>query len=172
MDSNSCFSTSVFTYTTLALKHTQNLDAKKFLWACEFFAYLTNETLTYKKHADYVSWGVQQTLYRCWKDLWHTDNHSFSTQKVHSQDILDWATWIRNVWNSLLCCSPITATDVYPWIGPDSHSMPSWFSVSHNCCLQLLSKRGRDSATQLRGNCHSHAPLAPASPVDEEKCIH
>lgn len=44
--------------------------------------------------------------------------------------------------------------------------------VSHNCCLQLISKWGRDSATQLRGNCHSHASLAPAFLVDEEKCIH
>ncbi|CAB1412758.1 unnamed protein product [Pleuronectes platessa] len=36
-----------------------------------------------------------------------------------------------------------------------------------------LSGRGRDSATQLGGgDCQSQAPLVPASPVDEEKCIH
>lgn len=45
-------------------------------------------------------------------------------------------------------------------------------SVSYNCCLQLLSKRGRDSAAQLQGKCHSHAPLAFTFPTDEEKCIH
>lgn len=70
--------------------------------------------------------------------------------------------------------SPITATGVYPWIGPDSHSMPpppNTLQISRNCCARLLSKRGRDSATQLRGNCHSHASLAPASPADEEKCV-
>ena len=38
-------------------------------------------------------------------------------------------------------------------------------SGSYNGCLQLFSKRGRDSATYLQGKCHSHAPLASASPV-------
>lgn len=60
------------------------------------------------------------------------------------------------------CGSPITVSDVYPWIGSDTRSVPS-LAVLYKRCLQLLSKRGRDSAAQLRGNCHSHAPLAAAS---------
>lgn len=56
------------------------------------------------------------------------------------------------------------------WPGLSQHAL--LVLVIHNCRLQLPSKWGRDSATQLRGNCLSHAPLASVSPVDEEKCIH
>lgn len=64
------------------------------------------------------------------------------------------------------CCLPIFT----PELAQTLTACP--LLVSHNCCLQLHSKRGRDSATQLQGNFHSHASLTPVSPVDEEKCIH
>lgn len=99
--------------------------------------------------------------------IWHTLNCFVSTW-IQSQDRLDWATKIRIVWNSPLCCSPITGTDVYPWIGPESHTMASQNAA---CSFTVLFKQGRDSATLLQGNRHSHAPLATTSPVDEEKCV-
>lgn len=185
MDSNSLvfqqqttsLSLSVSKCTTPALKLTRRLKSKKLFtdwWVWSLFDQLNLDLFNVCRLCiKSVGGGFQQITHRKEKGLWHTANSSFSTPKVHTQDILGRATWIRNVWNSPLRCSPITAIDVYPWIGPDSHSMPSW-SRSHTATAACSStpNRGRDSATQLQGNCHSHGPLAPSSPVDEEKCIH
>lgn len=70
------------------------------------------------------------------------------------------------LFSNYCCCLPIFTPELALTLTACS------LLVSHNFCLQFLSKRGRDSATQLRGNCRSHASLAPVSPVDEEKCIH
>lgn len=70
--------------------------------------------------------------------------------------------------------SPITATGVYPWIGPDSHKPPHLQTLAKSRATAVRGSFPNGGVTQphkLRGNCHSHASLAPASPADEEKCV-
>lgn len=154
-----------------ALQLPRHVDPEKFAWAGEFCAYLINEISTYKTRVDCVSWRVQKIPHRCRKDLWHADDRSpfqlespqsgYSRLSRMDQKCMKFPAVLFS--NYCHRCLPLN------WPRLSQHALS--VSVSHNRCLQLLSKRGRDSATQLRGNCHSHAPLAAASPVDEEKCI-
>lgn len=142
------------------------------LCASEFCTHSINEILTYKTWIIHHGGEVHKFTCKNWETpRAHKQSPLFTPKSPHSVDS-PWshmdqkcmkypAVLISNYCHR--CLPPI-------WPRLSQHAL--LVSVSYNCCLQLLSKRGRDSATQLRGKCHSHAPLVSASPVDEEKCIH
>lgn len=133
--------------------------------------FIINMVLTCKIYMDYVSQRAQQFLFKNWRPLTYRHSLLFNSETPQSgysclshMDLKCMKFPAVLFSNYSHWCLPLN------WPRLSQHAL--LVSVSHNCCLQLLSKRGRDSATQLQGNCHSHAPLAVVSPVDEEKCIH